>query len=78
VVKELAEPLPERVQGTVRLPTDEEGHPYGQWSAVLEKTETNGVYRLRALVEGALAGVSGGDILTFYRAPKKLAVLIAV
>jgi len=64
-----------RIMGTVKLPTDEDGHPCGQWSAALDRTDDAGQWCLTPLVPDAFEGLSEGAVLVFYRGVRKLATL---
>lgn len=67
-----------RIMGTVRLPTDEEHHPYGQWSAGLERADGEGQWYLTPLVPEAFDGLPEGAVLIFYRGVRKLATLFVL
>lgn len=68
-----------QLAGTVLLPDDDGEHPYGQWSGILERTKTEKVFRLTALVkEAPFEKHTEGAVLVFYRGARKLATLFVL
>jgi len=67
-------PVGHPVYGTVKHPDDDPGHPSGQWSGALEKTEDG--FRLTPIIEAApFDDYTEGTVLIFYRGARKLATL---
>lgn len=63
------------LRGTVALPLDELAHPWGRWSARLCQTLQDNVFVLQAVMRETPFDLVEGEVITFYKGPKLIAVL---
>ena len=75
----MALPVGQRLFGTVKLPTEGQEHPSGQWSGVLQRVSIEGspgaVFRLKPLVASAPFDLPLQTSVGFYRGPQLLGTL---